>query len=1163
MIKRMLAYTIMVAVSFLSCTGDEILNPNGPRLLPTINWVSGGEEVFPDGVTNVVVEVAVAGGKTFRDSVAFYFRSVAIGPVPDNSTVTVVIRGLDQKGTVLFEGRREGVQVAQENVKVSISANELTPNPPDTVTALAVGSAIRLDWKGGGTNRTRFVLYRRLIGKNSLDPQQFDNTHILHLDSIPADSFTVLDTAGMRAGRTFSYRIYTANSVGISRLFKACTAAVAPDTFTVAFLGNRGGDDRFELRIEEGAAITDTTLQRRGYTPAGWFTDINLGERWNFETPLASDTVLYAKWTENRHTLTFLAAGGTTPSPLTKEIAFDAAYGELATTSRDGYTFDYWCTDATESCSVIVETTIVSRDENHSLYARWSANEYRVTFDARGGATPDPVNRLVTYDELYGTLAETSKAGHTFRGWYTQASGGAEITAETTVQITEDDTLYAQWSGPGEYKITYILNGGTNHGDNPAFYTVETDTVVFGEPTRTGYEFVGWYEDQSGTSAIREIPQGSTGVKTLYARWRANEYWVTFDSRGGATPDPESRRVTYDGVYDPLAATSWAGYSFIGWFTETNGGVNIVPGTTVQITEDDTLFARWSEPIEYNINYNLNGGTNHGDNPAFYTVETETVVFGEPTRTGYKFEGWHKDSHGTHPIREIPQGSTGEKTLWAIWTPNNYTVFFDAQGGSTPYPERNQVEYDLNYFQLAETSRLGYTLTGWFTEPNGGVRVTEGTVVQITEDQTLYARWSEPIDYYIIYNLDNGTNHGDNPAFFTVETDTIVFQEASRTGYEFDGWYEATDSINAIVKIPQGSIGERVLNARWRANRYTVTFDAQGGATAEPQIRQITYDQPFDSLAMTSRSGYNFMGWFTEATGGIEVTENTVVQKTEDQTLYARWSGPVEYAVTYNLFNGTNHSSNPSFYTVEAENIITFERPTKTDWVFEGWYAEESFSTEITQIPLGSTGSVTLYAKWRWNGPDPQDGNGNTYTTVQIGNQVWTVENLRTTRYTDGTEIAGPSFPNDHWGGLAIPAYCWYQNDSTRGYGPLYNWWVVNPDNPKSVAPDGWRVPADEDWRVLSDHLGGMYMDGKKMKAEEGYVEFGNGTNESGFTGFPGGYRRIDGSFDNVGITGHWWTTTVNANSEALYYSLNRQQDYLNSTYIGKQMGFSVRLVRD
>ena len=145
-----------------------------------------------------------------------------------------------------------------------------------------------------------------------------------------------------------------------------------------------------------------------------------------------------------RYTVTFDANGGTTPDPESKEVVFGAAYGELATTSRTGYTFTGWFTAASGGTEVTA-ATVVATASDHTLYAQWTANPYTVTFDANGGTTPDPESKEVVFDAVYGDLATTSRTGYTFTGWFTAASGGTEVTAATIVATASDHTLYAQW----------------------------------------------------------------------------------------------------------------------------------------------------------------------------------------------------------------------------------------------------------------------------------------------------------------------------------------------------------------------------------------------------------------------------------------------------------------------------------------------------------------------------------------------------------------------------------------------------------------------------------------------------------------------------------------------------------------------------------------------
>ncbi len=214
------------------------------------------------------------------------------------------------------------------------------------------------------------------------------------------------------------------------------------------------------------------------------------------------------------------------------------------------------------------------------------------------------------------------------------------------------------------------------------------------------------------------------------------------------------------------------------------------------------------------------------------------------------------------------------------------------------------------------------------------------------------------------------------------------------------------------------------------------------------------------------------------------------------------------------------------------------------------------------------------------------DGDGNVYTTVQIGSQVWTVENLRTTRYADGTPIPHVS-NNSEWRDLSTPAYCYYGNttnaDSIAKSGALYNYYAVADTNSKSIAPAGWRVPTDGDWDVLRDYLiaNGFNWDGtaddnkigKSMAASSGewssnstQGRVGNeqsSNNSTGFSAFPVGFRLGVGLFLSVGEIGYWWSSSENDASYAYSRHLVYNHEYLRRNYYDKSLGLSVRLVRD
>jgi len=223
----------------------------------------------------------------------------------------------------------------------------------------------------------------------------------------------------------------------------------------------------------------------------------------------------------------------------------------------------------------------------------------------------------------------------------------------------------------------------------------------------------------------------------------------------------------------------------------------------------------------------------------------------------------------------------------------------------------------------------------------------------------------------------------------------------------------------------------------------------------------------------------------------------------------------------------------------------------------------------------------------------------NTFKEVKIGQQVWMAENLHVFNFRNGDPI--PIAKTDDEWKKAIeneqPACCYYENDGQNGqkYGLLYNWYVVNDS--RGLAPKGWKVPSDDDWTILTDYLGDLA--GTKMKSTNGWKEYdgqiecnnckswpsnrlagetcnvckdtrkinsllsGNGTNESGFSGLPGGYRLSYGTFTHLGIYAYWWSSTEYSSTGAWYRSLDYGYSNVDRGNGGRTYGRSVRCVRD
>ena len=187
-------------------------------------------------------------------------------------------------------------------------------------------------------------------------------------------------------------------------------------------------------------------------------------------------------------------------------------------------------------------------------------------------------------------------------------------------------------------------------------------------------------------------------------------------------------------------------------------------------------------------------------------------------------------------------------------------------------------------------------------------------------------------------------------------------------------------------------------------------------------------------------------------------------------------------------------------------------------------------------------------------------------TEVTIGNQVWMVENLNVDKFRNGDPIPHAE-TNEEWrkaGENGQPAWCYYDNNPANGakYGKLYNWYAVN--DPRGLAPEGWKIPSDEDWTLLTNHLGRKEVAGGKMKSTSGWAESGNGTNESGFSGLPSGGRDGYGAFAPIGKVGVWWSSTEFSAGLAWYRGLGYGVGYVHSGYdYSKVEGLSVRCLRD
>jgi len=366
-----------------------------------------------------------------------------------------------------------------------------------------------------------------------------------------------------------------------------------------------------------------------------------------------------------------------------------------------------------------------------------------------------------------------------------------------------------------------------------------------------------------------------------------------------------------------------------------------------------------------------------------------------------------------------------------------------------------------------------------------------------------------------------------------------------------------------------------------KKDEYLVTFDPNGGIGEMPtQIFATGVPQILLPNAFYFEK-YEFIGWSKNPNGKGKIFLNEQsITVTEDMTLYAQWLPTINtYFVLFYANGGTGSMENQSFSDnkYEALSANTFKR---AGYIFTGWNTKSDGSGDFyrNEETIRLNANLALYAQWTNNTgggqpcpgiPTVNDIDGNTYNTVQIGSQCWLKENLRTTKYNTGADIPIIT-DNEQWYSVDYePAMCYYNNNATYAaiYGALYNGYAVNKS---TLCPDGWHVPSDAEWNVLAVELGGIGGAGYLMKtvydwSSDWYGGDGNGSNESGFSAFPAGYRNgpYIGSFSNMGNRTVFWCST----NESYYWKKTRTLDAgskeLISTNDSNEYGLSVRCIKD
>lgn len=342
-------------------------------------------------------------------------------------------------------------------------------------------------------------------------------------------------------------------------------------------------------------------------------------------------------------------------------------------------------------------------------------------------------NRKLTFTSSDENVATIDELGNI------KAITVGTTTIETVVSSLYDEGVSKTYKLVIEVKdltfaINYVLDGGTNSENNPNEYVPEKLPLLLEDPTKSGYKFVGWYDNENFTGeSITEISAGTMGDVTLYAKWNALDYRISYELNGGTNAEnPDGYDVSDLPV--SLHAPSRTGYIFKGWYMGENRVLAIPVGTTGNVV----VSAKW-EPITYTIDFDTNGGL-----PTLssidYTIESDSFTLQEITKVGYTFDGWY---NGETKVTEITTGTYGNMTLVAKWTADLYTISYDLADGVNNPENPTSYTIESGLITLKNPTRDGYTFLGWYNGEQLVTIIDSNTL----ENITLTAKWKITTDH--------------------------------------------------------------------------------------------------------------------------------------------------------------------------------------------------------------------------------------------------------------------------------------------------------------------------------------------------------------------------------------------------------------------------------
>jgi uncharacterized repeat protein (TIGR02543 family) len=769
-----------------------------------------------------------------------------------------------------------------------------------------------------------------------------------------------------------SYSGFMQNSVHVDRKASGSVAADGSlvlklyynrNTYVVDFNTNGGTAVSSQSNIRYGATLSAPSAPTLiGYGFAGWYKESALANLWDVTTDtVTTDRTLFARWTANtttaykvEHHRQDVSGSAYTLHETQNLTGTTAATVEALAKSYTGFVQNTTHNDRKPSGSVIADGSLVLK-----LY--YNRATYTAQFNSNGGTAVDS-QQNVRYGATLSVPSAPTLTGYSFSGWYKESTlTNAWNLANDTV--TSHTTLFAKWVA--KTNTAYKTEHYRQDASGSAYTWHETQnltgttaaTVQASVKSYTGFVQNTVHEDRVASGAV--AADGTLVLKLYYDRIT---YTVDFDSNGGTAVSSQSN-VRYGATLSTPSAPTKTGYGFVSWYKESTFAYSW-NFTTDTVTSSRTLFARWTPNTD--TSYKVEHYWQEISGSGYTLYETldltgttgSTVLAVAKTYSGFVQNTSYGDRKASGTV-----AADGTLVLRLYYDRKTYTVEFNSSGGTAPTAASKNVIFGSSYGALPSTTKTGNSFDGWWTEAGGtGTQVSSGTVVSQTANHFLYAKWLKNT-YKITYDANDGTGSMLEQSLVFENSVALLPNDFTKTGYSFSGWAVSSTGVVVYANRATYTMGacDTNLFAIWTPDSHLVGFDTEGGSAAEPTSKQVTYDAPYGTLAQTQRDGYVFDGWWTGEDGtGTEVFSSTTVDTLENSILYAKWL--VAYTVTFNSAGGSSVAAVAG--VLPGSKIPAPASPTRTGYVFEGWYKESgcvnkwNFNTDVVNT------STTLHAKW-------------------------------------------------------------------------------------------------------------------------------------------------------------------------------------------------------